>query len=95
MIAKEYLKLNGNELMEFDEKGISRYLLQDIAIFINNEVKEIKIIQGLSPYLLINNEVKLDKNSRIVENFDEGSLMEYFQLLGLPVPIRLQVRDLL
>ena len=94
MIAKEYLKLGENGLMEIGEKEISRYLEEDIAIFMNDYIEEIKIIQGLSPYLLINNEVKLDKDSR-VENFDEGSLMEYFQLLGLPVPIRLQVRDLL
>lgn len=95
MIAKEYLNLGENKLMELGEKEISRYLEEDIAIFMNDDIKEVRIIQGLSPYLLINNEVKLDKDSRVVENFDEGSLMEYFQLLGLPVPVRLQVRDIL
>lgn len=92
MIAKEVLKIDDNDFIEVVEVRIGEGLAKGFSKLINEEVKDIKIVQGLDSYVLINNEHKFYGDSAAVEELEFYA--DFYKLLGLPIPVKLIIRDL-
>ena len=92
MIAKEVLKIDDNDFIEVVEVRIGEGLVKGFSKLINEEVKDIKIVQGLDSYVLINNEHQFYGDSVAVEELEFYA--DFYQLLGLPIPVKLIIRDL-
>lgn len=91
MIAKEVLKVD-NDFIEINEHKIGEGLVKEFSKLINEEVKDIKIVQGLEPYVLINEKHKFYGDSAAVEELEFYA--DFYKLLGLPIPVKLIIRDL-
>lgn len=91
MIAKEVLKIE-DDYIEISEHKIGEGLIKGFSKLINEEVKDIKIVQGLEPYVLVNETHKFDGDSAAVEELEFYA--DFYELLGLPIPVKLIIRDL-
>ena len=91
MIAKEVLKVD-NDFIEISETKIGKGLVKGFSELIKEEVKDVKIVQGLEPYVLVNEQHRFYGDSAAVENLEFYA--DFYQLLGLPIPVKLIIRDL-
>ena len=92
MIAKEVLKVDNNDYIEIADIKIGEGLVKGFSKLINEEVKDIKVVQGLESYVLINNTHQFYGDSAAVESLEFYA--DFYQLLGLPIPVKLIIRDL-
>lgn len=91
MIAKEVLKVDA-DFVDISEHKIGEGLVKGFSKLINEDVTDIKIVQGLEPYVLINERYKFDGDSAAVEDLEFYA--DFYELLGLPIPVKLIIRDL-
>ena len=91
MIVKEVLKVD-EEFIEISEHNLGEGLIKGFSELIKEEVKEIKIVQGLQPYVLVNDQHQFYGDSAAVEELEFYA--DFYQLLGLPIPVKLIIRDL-
>lgn len=92
MKVREVLDTNNGDWIEVSEKEISEGLTKDFAKLVNGEVEKITIVQGSHPYVLVNKNVAIYSDANETENFVEYK--EFYELLGLPIPVKLIIRDL-
>jgi hypothetical protein len=92
MKVREVLDTNNGDWIEVSEKEISEGLTKDFAKLVNGEVEEITIVQGSHPCVLVNKNVAIYSDANETENFVEYK--EFYELLGLPIPVKLIIRDL-
>ncbi len=92
MKVREVLDTNNGDWIEVSEKEISEGLTKDFAKLVNGEVEEITIVQGSHPYVLVNKNVAIYSDANETEKFVEYK--EFYELLGLPIPVKLIIRDL-
>lgn len=92
MLAKEVLKVDNNDYIEIAEVKIGEGLVKGFSKLIKDNVKDIKIVQGLESYVLINNEHQFYGDSAAVEELEFYA--DFYKLLGLPIPVKLIIRDL-
>ena len=91
MIAKEVLKVD-NDFIDISEHEIGEGLVKGFSELIKEEVTNIKIVQGLKSYVLVNEIHKLYGDSAAVEELEFYA--DFYELLGLPIPVKLIIRDL-
>lgn len=92
MIAKEVLKIDDNDFIEVAEIRIGEGLVAGFSELIKEKVTDIKVVQGLESYVLINNTHKFYGDSSAVEELEFYA--DFYKLLGLPIPVKLIIRDL-
>ena len=92
MIAKEVLKIDDNDFIEVADIKIGEGLVQGFSKLINEKVKDIKVVQGLESYVLVNDQHKFYGDSAAVEELEFYA--DFYKLLGLPIPVKLIIRDL-
>lgn len=85
------LDMDGEWIL-INEKEVTEGLVKDFSKLINGEVEEITIEQGLQPYVLVNKNVAIYSDAREIENFK--FYKEFYELLGLPIPVKLLIKDL-
>lgn len=92
MIAKEVLKVDNNDFIEVAEIRIGEGLVKGFSKLIKEKVTDIKVVQGLESYVLINNEHQFYGDSAAVEELEFYA--DFYKLLGLPISVKLIIRDL-
>ena len=92
LIAKEVLKVDSNDFIEIADVKIGEGLVKGFSKLINEEVNDVKIVQGLESYILVNNNHKFYGDSAAVEELEFYA--DFYKLLGLPIPVKLIMRDL-
>ena len=85
------LDMDGEWIL-INEKEVTEGLIKDFSKLINGVVEEITIVQGSHPYVLVNKNVAIYSDANETENFVEYK--EFYELLGLPIPVKLIIRDL-
>jgi hypothetical protein len=58
LIAKEVLKVDSNDYIEIAEVKIGEGLVKGFSELIKEKVTDIKIVQGLESYVLVNDQHK-------------------------------------
>ena len=92
MLAKEVFKIDDNDFLEVAEIRIGKGLVKGFSELIKEKVTDIKVVQGLESYVLVNDQHKFYGDSTAVEELEFYA--DFYKLLGLPIPVKLIIRDL-